>query len=187
MRKEVPLNLATRLINHGPVVLVSSSMGAKHDITPIAWNMPIEKDPPKIVLEISETHFIFECIMKTGDFVVNIPDSSLINEVVKCGSVSGREVDKFEMCGLELEGSRKVKSPTLKKAAAVLECTLIKDEHLLREYNMVAGEVKYAAAREDAFGDHWLFDEASVRTIHHLGDKTFCLPGKEVIDLRGGV
>lgn len=187
MRKEVPLKFATRLINHGPVVLVSSSFDSKHNITPVAWNMPVQKDPPMVVLEIGENHFIFECIMATGDFVINIPEASLAKEVVKCGSVSGREVDKFNEFALEAESSKKVNSPTLKNAAATLECELVRDEHLLKEYNMVVGKVKYASAKEGAFSDHWLFDKGEVRTIHHLGDKTFCFPGKEVLDLRGGI
>lgn len=186
MRKEVPLELATRLINHGPVVFVTSSSNGKHNITPVAWNMPVQKNPPMLVLEIGENHFIFDCIMETGDFVVNIPASSLVETIVKCGSVSGREVDKFDAFGLEAEESHEVKSPSLKEAAAVLECALVRDEHLLTEYNMVVGEVKYAAAEEEAFNEHWLFDEGKVRTIHHLGDKTFCMPSNEVVDLRKG-
>ena len=153
-------------------------------MTPVAWNMPVQKNPPIIVLEIGESHFIFDCIMETGDFVVNIPASQLVETVVKCGSVSGREVDKFDMFGLEAEGSRAVKSPSLREAAAVLECKLVRDEHLLAEYNMVVGEVKYAAAEEEAFDEHWLFERGKVKTIHHLGDRTFCMPGEEVVNLR---
>jgi flavin reductase (DIM6/NTAB) family NADH-FMN oxidoreductase RutF len=184
MRKEVDLSLATRLINHGPVVLVSSLHGSRMDITPVAWNMPLQKNPPVIVLEIGESHFIYECIMETGDFVVNIPSSLLAEEVVKCGSVSGRDVDKFEMCSFEIDKSHAVKSPTLKMAMGVLECSLVRDEHLLQEYNMVVGEVKYAAADEGAFGEHWFFADEGRKTLHHLGNKTFCSPANGIIDLR---
>jgi flavin reductase (DIM6/NTAB) family NADH-FMN oxidoreductase RutF len=184
MRKELDLALATRLINHGPVVLVSSSHGDKVNITTVAWNMPVQKKPPMIVLEISEKHFIYECIMETGDFAVNIPGKALSEELVKCGSVSGRDADKFQMCGLTAEPGKAIKSPVLKEALAVLECSLVKDEHLLKEYNMVVGQVKHAEVEEGAFDEHWLFDKDEARTVHHLGDKTFCFPGGGVIDLR---
>ncbi|MBD3426240.1 MAG: hypothetical protein GF409_03295 [Candidatus Omnitrophica bacterium] len=186
MRKQLDLSLATRLINHGPVVLVSSACGEKADITPVAWNMPLQKNPPMVVLEISEKHFIFECIMKTGDFAVNIPAKDLCADVAKCGSVSGRDTDKFQMCSLSTEPGKKIQSPVLKEALAVLECRLVRDEHLLKEYNMVAGEVKYAEVEEGAFQEHWQFEKDEARTIHHLGDKTFCFPGGGVIDLRKG-
>ncbi|MFC1548886.1 flavin reductase family protein [Candidatus Omnitrophota bacterium] len=184
MRKELDLGMATRLINHGPVVMVGSACGEKLDITPVAWTMPVQKKPPVIVLEIGENHFIYECIMKTGDFTVNIPSKALSEEIVKCGTVSGRDVDKFEMSGLNPEPSKKIKSPSLKEAIAVLECVLIKDEHLLKEYNMVPGEVKYAEVEEAAFDEHWLFEKDELTTVHHLGDRTFSFPGGGIIDLR---
>ena len=184
MRKEVSLDLATRLINHGPVVLVSSLCDEKVDVTPVAWSMPVSKKPPMVVLEIGENHFIYECIRKTKDYVVNIPPLAMTEKVLKCGSVSGRDMDKVASFGLEMTGSKEVASPALKEAMAVLECVLIEDKHLLDEYNIVLGEVKYAEAEEKAFTDHWLFEDDALRTIHHLGNKTFCVPENKVMDLR---
>jgi len=184
-RKSVSLDMATRLINHGPVVMVGSMYDDRMDVTPVAWHMPVQKkDPPMIVLEIGEKHFIYECIMRTGDFTVNIPPATLLENIVKCGSVSGRDVDKIEMCGFTPAPSRKIKSPGIEEAVAILECALIEDKHLLGEYNMVLGEVKYAEAEESVFKEHWLFDKAETRTVHHLGNRTFCMSGREVVDLR---
>jgi len=185
MRKSVDLGLATRLINHGPVVLVTSMYDEKVNVTPVAWHMPVQKKPPMIALEIGENHFIFECIMKTRDFVVNIPPSSMVEDIVRCGSASGRDTDKLKLCGLSSLPSKEIKSPSLSGAIAVLECVLLRDEHLLSEYNIVLGEVKYAEAEEDAFDEHWLFEPGKMKTVHHLGNKTFCVPGDGFIDLRG--
>ena len=41
-----------------------------------------------------------------------------------------------------------------------------------------------AEAEEDIFGEHWMFASGTERTIHHLGNKTFCVPEDGVIDLR---
>ena len=184
MRKEVSLDKATRLINHGPVILVSSLCGERLDITPVAWHMPVSKKPPIIVLEIDEGHFIYECIMNTGDFAVNIPSFALLEKVVAIGSCSGRDVDKFKEMGFLREDSRKIRSPRIKEAMAVMECVLIKDDYLLDKYNMVMGEVKHAEASEDAFDDHWLIRDDGTRTVHHLGDRIFCVPDGRVMDLR---
>ena len=184
MRKEVPFELATRLVNHGPVVLVSSLYDEKVDITPVAWNMPISKKPPTIALEIGGSHFIFECIKKTGDFVINVPSKNFVEDVVTCGSCSGRDNDKFSMCRFTQEPSQIVKSPRVKEAIAVLECVLLEDKHLMDEYNIVTGEVKYAEAEENAFGEHWSFENEEFKTIHHLGNKTFCVPEGKILDLR---
>lgn len=186
MKKEVSLDKAVRLINHGPVVMVSSLYDGKANITPVAWTMPAEKNPPKIVLEIGENHFIFDCILKTGDFVVNIPGKDMAEKIVQCGSCSGRDVNKFEEYGLTISPAKKVASPVLAEAVASLECTLVRDEHLLKEYNIVVGKVEYAEAEEEAFSEHWLFGKDEYKTIHHLGNRTFCFPEGEIIDLRKG-
>lgn len=184
MRKAIDLTLASRLINHGPVVLVSSLFGEKADITTIAWHMPISKDPPMIALEISETHHIYECIMKTGDFVVNIPSQKMCDVIIKCGKVSGRKVDKFKEYKLAKEPSKTVKSPRLKAALAVIECELNKDRRFADDYNVIIGNVKYAEVEEQAFSDHWLLQKDEFKTIHHLGDLTFAVPDSKVIDRR---
>jgi len=184
VRKAIAMDLATRLINHGPVVMVASLFGKKVDVTPIAWHMPVEKDPPLIVLEIWEGHFIFDCIKKTGDFTVNILPSDFIKAIVKCGSVSGRDADKIKMCSFALSPSKKIKSPALAGAIGVLECVLVKDERLLKKYNMVLGKVKHAEVDGKAFKEHWLFGKKGAKTVHHLGNRTFSLSGGKVIDLR---
>ena len=184
MKKKVELDKVTRLINHGPVVLVSSSYDDRMDITPVAWHMPVSKDPPTIALEIHEKHFIYECIKKTGDFVINIPSRASSEDIVRCGSCSGRDVDKFAANGLTPEPSATIKSPRLGEALAFMECVLVEDEYLAKKYNMVLGEVKYAEAEEEAFRDHWLFKRDDMKTVHHLGDRTFCFPDEGFIDLR---
>lgn len=164
--------------------MISSLFEGKANVTPVAWNMPVQKDPPMLVLEIGEKHHIFDCIMDTGDFAVNIPSVSMAEDLVKCGRVSGREVNKVDMCAFSLVSSKNINSLALDDSIAILECVLVRDEHLLKEYNMVVGEIKYAEVEEGLFTDHWILEDDSRKTLHHLGDKTFCVPDGEVIDLR---
>ncbi|MBU0683192.1 MAG: flavin reductase family protein [Candidatus Omnitrophota bacterium] len=184
MLKEISLDLATRLINHGPVVLVSSCYNDKVDITPVAWHMPISKKPPVIALEIGENHYIYECIIKSRDFAINIPPKSVVKKIVKCGSCSGRDVDKVKMCGFEIQPSKEIRSPAINGMMGVLECVLKEDKYLLQEYNIVLGEVKRALADEQNFDEHWLFTTDEKRTIHHLGNRTFCFPDGKILDLK---
>jgi flavin reductase (DIM6/NTAB) family NADH-FMN oxidoreductase RutF len=184
MIKEVALEEATRIINHGPVVLVSSKSAERNGVTPVAWTMPVDKDPPMILLEIGEGHFIYDCIMKTGDFVVNVPPRNMAEVVVACGTCSGREKDKFSEFKLSPKPSKRVISPGIQGALAYLECELVRDAHLLEKYNLVMGKVKYAEAEEKAFKGHWLFEKEEFTTLHHLGNKVFCSPGTGLIDLR---
>lgn len=181
MRKEVPLDTAYRLIGPGPVVLVSSIYNKHVGLTPIAWNMPISDDPPVIALEIWEKHFIYKAILQTGDFVINIPSSDMAEIVRKLGSISGARIDKFKEYGLVKERSEKVKSPRLRSAIGILECKLRKDNHLLKKYNIVIGDVVYAEAERSVFSDRWCPEKTGPKIIHHLGGKIFSVPDKKII------
>lgn len=181
MRRPIDLKFAYRLIGPGPLVLVSSIFGGRAGLTPIAWHMPVSDDPPIIALEIWQGHFIYKAILKTRDFVVNIPSSDMAEVCRKLGGVSGRKCDKFKEFGLAQEKSKKVKSPRLKSAIAILECKLRQDEAMLKKYNIVLGDVVYAEAEKYAFSERWHPERKAPRIIQHLGSKIFSLPAKRII------
>ena len=52
MRKTVDLGLAYRLLNHGPVTLVSSAHHDARNVMAAAWAMPLDFDPPKVAVVI---------------------------------------------------------------------------------------------------------------------------------------
>jgi flavin reductase (DIM6/NTAB) family NADH-FMN oxidoreductase RutF len=180
MRKPVKLDIAYRLIGPGPLVLVSSLSGEKAGITPIAWHMPVSDDPPIVALEIWKGHFIYKAILETKDFVINIPSSDMADTVRKLGSISGAKCDKFSEFSLIKEKAKKVKSPRLGSAIGILECRLRKEPALLKKYNVVLGDVVYAEAEQDIFGDRWLPEANGFRIMHHLGGKIFSVPDNRI-------
>ncbi|MDD4956631.1 MAG: flavin reductase family protein [Candidatus Omnitrophica bacterium] len=182
--KEVPLPQATRLVNHGPVVLVSSVNDGHVGITPVAWHMPISKDPPMVALTVGEGHYIHKCILENGDFVINIPSPDMAGIVVECGSCSAKDTDKTKIAGVSLSEASKVTSPYVEGALGRLECSLVRDEHTRATYDIIIGKVLYAAACPDLFDGHWRFSGSAGSTLHHLGGRMFCVPREELMDLR---
>lgn len=174
MRRAIDLSLAYRLLNPGPLVLVSSLFNKRAGLTPIAWHMPVSDDPPIVALEIWKGHFIYKAILQTGDFVINIPSSDMAETVDGLGSVSAAKVDKFQKYGLIKEAAKKVRSPRLKSAIGILECRVHEDKHLLKKYNIVLGDVVYAEAEEAVFTDRWHPEKKGPKIMHHLGNKIFC-------------
>lgn len=181
MRKSVPLSMAYRLVNPGPVVLVSSLFNKRAGLTPIAWHMPVSDDPPIIALEIWRGHFIHKAILQTGDFVINIPSDEMAETIRSLGSESGFKIDKFKKYGLAKEKSRKVRSPRLGSAIGILECKLHKDANLLKKYSVVLGDVVCAEAEEDIFKDRWLIERGGPKIMQHLGGKIFSVPERRII------
>ncbi len=92
---EIPLDRSHRLINHGPVVLLSTkNADGTYDIAPIAWNCPASKAPPKLLVVVGRTHRTWENVERTGQFIVVVPHRSQRNLVMETASVSGRDANK---------------------------------------------------------------------------------------------
>ncbi len=181
MKVEVPLSQANRLINSGNVILVSSAYKDKSSIITIAWHCPISIKPPALGIAVGKTRFSRELIEKSEEFVVNIPDWKLLKAMLICGTISGREVDKFKEAKLTPEKAAKLlKAPKIKECLGAIECALI-DKVPVGDHIMFLGEVVYAEAEEDFFQNgFWNTEKAEL--IYHLGGNRFMKssPSEEV-------
>ena len=87
----VALEHASRLINHGPTVLVTSSDGTRRNVMATAWSMPVEFTPPRIAVVIDKHTFTRELIAASGTFAICLPGSALVDLTHAVGSTSGIE------------------------------------------------------------------------------------------------
>jgi len=176
MKTKIPLGKTNRLINHGPLILVSTFYKGRPNVCTVAWNMPVDFDPPKVACVIGEDNYTFECAKKTKEFVINVPDKSLLKKVIRCGSSSGRKVNKFKKYDLTPVPGTKVKAPLIKECVAHLECKLLRED-LVEEYNLFLAEVVCAWAEKSFFKDNRLLvEKKGAKTIHHLGARCFTFP-----------
>lgn len=179
--REVSLQHASRLINHGPTVLVTSAHGGARNVMAAAWSMPVEFVPPRISVVIDKKTYTRELIMASGGFGICLPGSTLAAMTHAVGSESGRDVDKFGKYGLKARSGPVLGLPLLEEGcAAWLECRLIREPHTEDAYDTCFAEVVAAAADERVFQNgHWRFgdDNRELQTIHHLGGGNFVRPG----------
>lgn len=180
----VALEHASRLINHGPTVLITSSDGTRRNIMAAAWSMPVEFTPPRVAVVIDKKTFTRELIAASGVFAICLPGSTLIDMTHAVGSTSGREVDKFERFGIDTHVTPLLNLPVpATGCSAWLECRLIPERHTEDAYDTCFAEVVGAAADARIFRNgHWLFDggNAELQTIHHLGGGNFICAGNVV-------
>ena len=57
---------ASRLINHGPTVLVTSRDRARRNLMAAAWSMPVEFMPPRIAVVVDKRTWSAELIAASG-------------------------------------------------------------------------------------------------------------------------
>jgi len=184
----VDLAKAYRLLNHGPTILVTSSHAGRQNIMAAAWNVPLDFDPPKIIVVIDKNTYTRELIEASGTFAINIPCVAQIDTVQQVGTCSGREfkdTDKFKQFGLQTFPAKEIAAPLLKGCVGWLECKVIPEPHNQNTYDLFIAEVVAAYADERVFSDgRWHFEgydqEAydKLRTIHHVAGGSFFATGE---------
>lgn len=105
-------------------VLLTTRANGKVNTMSISWGaLGIEWNKPIFTTYVREGRFTRELLDANGEFTVNVPlegcDSSLIS---KCGTVSGRDVDKIAANGLTLVDGEAVSVPGIKEYPLTLEC-----------------------------------------------------------------
>jgi len=82
-------------------------------------------------------------LMRTRDFVLNIPTEDLRDAITRCGELSRHKdpkVDKFKEAGLTPGPSRRINSPYIVECPINYECVLIDVVHL-GSHDLMLGEV----------------------------------------------
>ena len=169
-KRNVPLAKVYRLLESGPVTLVSTADKEITDIMPMSWHMMMEFEPPLVGCIISNRNFSFNLLKKTKECVINIPTIDIAKQAIQCGNCSGCKVDKFKKVGFTASKGTKVKAPLINECYANLECKVV-DTKMVSKYNLFVLEVKKA----------WVdTSQKKPRTFHHLGSGSFMVAGKIV-------
>ncbi|MEW6067564.1 MAG: flavin reductase family protein [Nitrospirota bacterium] len=173
--KNIPIAKANRLINHGPTVLITSRSGEKINVMTAAWQMPVSFKPMLVAIAIGHERFSHKLILESCEFVINIPNTKMIKEVLCCGTQSGRDIDKFKICKLTQVKAQKVNAPLIKECIGNIECKLY-SHYKAGDHTIFVGEVVAASVKEGIFEEHLKVDLDEAKTLHHLGGKVFCRP-----------
>ncbi|WP_026687173.1 flavin reductase family protein [Azovibrio restrictus] len=182
MRVAVPLEQAYKLLNHGPVTLVSAAHGGQANVMAASWAMPLDFAPPRVALVVDKSAYTRELLLAAGGFVLGIPGRKLAQAVVQVGSCCGREVDKFAAFGLEWQPGSQVAAPLVQGCAAWLECRLMPEPANQENYDLFLGEVLAAWADDQAWRDgRWVFADPELRTLHYVAGGQFFLTGESLV------
>ncbi|MCL9684963.1 flavin reductase family protein [Legionella maioricensis] len=163
-----PLSEVYRLLESGPVVLLTTVFADKTNIMTLSWHTMMEFEPPIVGCIVSENDYSFNFLKTTKECVVNIPTLNLAEKVVGCGNTSGRTIDKFTAFQLTPAAASMVAAPLIEECYANLECKVI-DMKMVSQYNFFILEVVNA----------WIDPaEKQPQTLHHLGNGVFMVAGK---------
>lgn len=170
LKKSLPLSRVYRLLEPGPVVLVTTAHKGKANIMTMSWHTMMEFEPPLVGCVISGRNFSFAALQKTKECVLNIPAAGLAKQVVGVGNCSGDRVDKFKKFKLTPLPASRVAAPLIAECYANLECKVV-DTRMINKYNFFVLEVVQA----------WI-DSAQKNpcTLHHQGKGVFRISGDTI-------
>jgi flavin reductase (DIM6/NTAB) family NADH-FMN oxidoreductase RutF len=181
MRTAVPLELAYRLLNHGPTTLISSAHEERRNVMAAAWVMPLDFDPPKLAAVIARDTCTRELIEDSGECVVMAPTSEQVELTYAVGSCSGRDLDKFARYAIATEPASIVRAPLVAGCAAWLECRVVPEAALAERHDLFVLDVVAAFADAALWsGKEWAFEARGPRTIHHLKGGVFFATGERL-------
>jgi flavin reductase (DIM6/NTAB) family NADH-FMN oxidoreductase RutF len=164
---------AYRLLEAGPIVLVTTSHEGRPNVMTMGFHMMVQHAPPLIGCVIGPWDHSYQALCATGECVIAVPTVDLARKVVDIGNCSGSEIDKFTRFGLTIAPGKQVQAPLIRDCLANIECR-VADTALVEKYSLFVLEAVAI----------WIDDERKERrTLHHNGNGTFTVDGR-TLDLR---
>ncbi|WP_205746750.1 flavin reductase family protein [Duganella callida] len=159
-----------RLIEPGPVVLVSSASEGKTNIMTLGWHMMIGFSPALLGCYIDQSNHSYRMVVDSRECVINIPTTDLLEQVIGIGNCSGADTDKFALFGLTAMPATEVGAPLIAECYASFECRLA-DAHPNPNQPLFVWEIVRA---------HVAASPRLPKTLHYRGDGEFMLSGREI-------
>ena len=95
-KTDFPVSQIRRLLEPGPIVLVSSAWKGATNIMTMGWHTVMEFSPSLVGCVIAGGSHSFDLIRRSRECVINVPTVELARTAVGIGNCSGRDVDKFK-------------------------------------------------------------------------------------------
>lgn len=171
---EVDNKNAYRILAPRPTIIVSTvNSKGKINAAPFSFTMPVSMDPPLIAFASVKTHHTYRNIKETNEFVVNIPNEKILNELWITGEKFPDGVNEIQKAGLTPKSSLKVAPPGINECIGSMECRVswIKNAG---DHDIIVGEVVHMEIKDNIL-DEGLLDVEKVKPILHVGGINFVI------------
>ena len=112
----------------------------KDNIIPLDWHMPLSFSPVLYGISVGKDRFSIQLIRKSKVFVVNFMPYSSADKVLKCGNISGINIDKFDLVNFNKVHCDSIDCVRIVEAVAHIECEVI-DEIDVGDHILFVGKV----------------------------------------------
>lgn len=161
-----------------PVILVSTiDENGILNLAPFAMFMHCSNKPPMIAIAISSKTDTYKNIKQIKEFVIGIPNETIINKLYKAGEKVESLVNEFEMVGLTPYDSKRLQCKKIMECVVNLECKL-EAEMKTGNHILIVARVVGCDIDEKKWKDNKLELRSNIPGIYHITGNTFIVNGK---------
>lgn len=123
----------------------------------------MNSEPPVVYVAVRSTgRHSHRLIKESGEYVINIPSVGQVKAVDYCGTVSGKDVNKFKETGLTPAPAAKVKAPLIAECPVNIECK-VRQVIPLGSHEVFIGDVLAVHYNEDVLDEKGRPDLAKIK------------------------
>ena len=116
------------------LLLVTQSKAGKPNAMAIGWaTVGSVWGEPTFVVLVRSSRYTYELLNENGDFTVNVMPESMADIVAYCGTVSGRDHDKFAEQSLTAVPALQVEVPIIGESRIAYECRTVMSNDVIPE------------------------------------------------------
>ena len=187
-RRPVDLNHASRLVSHGPTVMVSALHDGRRNLMSASWSMPVEFMPPRIAVVLDKSTWTRELAVASGTLALMVPCRASADLAFTVGSIGGKALhdegsDKFARYGIDSFPGPALGLPLATDCIAWLECRLLREPGVEERYDTFFCEAVSAFADTRVFSaGHWTLDDApaDLHTLHYIAAGSFAVASNSI-------
>ncbi|HDL86326.1 MAG TPA: flavin reductase family protein [Candidatus Acetothermia bacterium] len=126
--------LKDALSGNGAFLIARDASGRANPMT-IGWaQVGIIWSRPTLTVLVRRSRYTYSCLVEAPDFTVNVPTAgTLDDQLLFCGTKSGRDLDKAAACGLTMKRAQRVLTPIIAECRLHYECQVVLRKQLSRE------------------------------------------------------
>ncbi|HER25315.1 MAG TPA: flavin reductase family protein [Candidatus Atribacteria bacterium] len=149
---EIPLNDSPVASPGIPVYLISTTSKSRvKNIAPYGMVMPVSYDPPIYAIGSDKNRDTYRNIVETGEFVLNVPSASMLEQVNLTGINFPAEIDEFEKANFTPIPASQIKPSLIAECKSHFECKLLSIFEITKTRVIIVGEVVAISIDQELF------------------------------------
>ncbi|OZM56065.1 flavin oxidoreductase [Lottiidibacillus patelloidae] len=156
----------------GMVALVTAQWNGTKNIMAAGWHTYISYEPPIYGVAIGEERFTHHLIKESKEFAIQFVSADHANAILKAGTETGANGDKFQKLGISFISGVTIKCPILTDAYVAYECKLI-DVNTYGDHDFFVGEITGFHRDDEKFTEEGLPNFEKLNIPLYLGRSKF--------------